>query len=169
MSDMTDSTLHDPLGQRDFGSNGVSESTFGQDAGAGGKNQGAGGNGSSSGAGSFREQTQNLRSQATDKLRGIADEGKQQVTNSLDGLVDAAREIANRIGDKGGPLGGYAITAADTLEHWASTVKDKSVEDLVDDGREFIRQQPGVAVGIAVAAGFVLTRLLKSSGGRYSA
>lgn len=163
MSDMADSTLHDPLGQRDFGRDGVSESTFGQDAGAGGTGSGA------SGAGSFREQTMNLRSQATDKLRSFADEGKQQVTNSLDGLVDAAREIANRIGDKGGPLGGYAVTAADTLEHWASAVKDKSVEDIIDDGREFIRQQPGVAVGIAVAAGFVLTRLLKVSSGRYSA
>jgi len=159
MSDMTDNTLHDPLGQTDFGRNGVSESTFGQDAGAGG----------SGAAGSFREQTMNLRSQATDKLRSFADEGKQQVTNSLDGLVDAAREIAGKIGDKGGPLAGYATTAADTLEQWASTVKDKSVEDLFDDGREFIRQQPGVAVGIAVAAGFVLTRLLKASGGRYAA
>ncbi|QXQ07969.1 hypothetical protein KX816_08265 [Sphingosinicellaceae bacterium] len=164
MSDMADSTLHDPLGQRDFGRDGVSESSFGQDPGAGGT-----GSRYSSGASSFREQTMNLRSQATDKLRSVADEGKQQVTNSLDGLVDAAREIAHRIGDKGGPLGAYAITAADTLEHWASTVKDKSVEDLMDDGREFIRQQPGMAVGIAVAAGFVLTRLLKVSGGRYSA
>ena len=168
MSDMADSTLHDPLGQRDFGRDGVSESTFGQDAGAGGAGGSWSGSASSVG-GSFREQTMNLRSQATDKLRGIADEGKQQVTNSLDGLVDAAREIANRIGDKGGPLGGYAITAAETLEHWASAVKDKSVEDIIDDGREFIRQQPGMAVGIAVAAGFVLTRLLKVSGGRYSA
>ena len=163
MSDMSDSTLHDPLGQADFGRDGVSESTFGQDAGAGGF-----GSGASGAAGSFREQTMNLRSQATDKLRSFADEGKQQVTNSLDGLVDAAREIAGKIGDKGGPLAGYAHTAADTLEHWASAVKDKSVEDLVDDGREFIRQQPGVAVGIAVAAGFVLTRLLKASGGRYA-
>ena len=168
MSDMADSTLHDPLGQRDFGRNGVSESSFGQDPGAEGTDSRYSSGGSGAG-GSFREQTMNLRSQATDKLRSVADEGKQQITNSLDGLVDAAREIANRIGDKGGPLGGYAITAADTLEHWASTVKDKSVEDLLDDGREFIRQQPGVAVGIAVAAGFVLTRLLKASGGRYSA
>ncbi len=36
MSDMADSTLHDPLGQRDFGRDGVSESSFGQDPGAGG-------------------------------------------------------------------------------------------------------------------------------------
>ena len=158
MSDMTDATVQDPLGSTDFGG-GVSESPFGQDAGASG----------SQSSGASRGPTQNLRDQATEKLRSFADEGKQQVTNSLDGLVAAAREIADKIGDKGGPLGGYATTAADTLQDWAEQVKTKSVEDLVEDGREFARRSPAVAIGIAVAAGFAISRVLKSGGGgRYA-
>ncbi len=147
MSDISDAMATPQAGTHDFG----------DDAGV----TGAGG-------GRFRGQTATLRDQATEKLRSFADEGKLQVTNSLDGLIDVARELANKIGEHGGPLGGYASSAADTLEDWASTIKDKSVEDLIDDGREFARRSPAVAVGIAVAAGFVLSRLLKSGDGRYA-
>lgn len=161
MSDINSGFADTPANNRDFGA-GISESSFGQDPGADGSR-------ASGGAGSFRGQTANLRDQAAEKLRSFADEGKQQVTNSLDGLVEAARELANKVGDKGGPLGGYAHSAADTLEGWAGVVKDKSVEDLIDDARDFARQSPGVAVGIAVAAGFALSRFLKASGGgRYA-
>jgi hypothetical protein len=119
------------------------------------------------GGDTLREKSADLRGAAADKLRGFADTGKQQVANSLDGLVTAAREIAARMQDGSyGPIGGYATTAADTLEGWVRTVRDKSVDELVDDGRELVRTSPAIAVGAAVAAGFVLSRFLKASGGR---
>ena len=137
-------------GQRDFG-DGISESVFGQDPGADGR--------------TLRGQASSLRDQASDKLRSFADMGKDQVTASLDGLIDAARDIAGKIGGQGGPLGGYAHTAVDTLEGWAAVVKDKSIEDLIDDGRDFARRSPAAAVGIAVLTGFALSRFLKASSG----
>lgn len=115
----------------------------------------------------IRDKTSDLRTQATDKLRGFADTGKEQVANSLDGLVTAAREIADKLQDgQFGPIGGYATTAADTLEGWVHSVRDKSVDELVDDGRELVRTQPAIAIGAAVAVGFALSRFLKASGGR---
>ena len=147
MSEMPAATTNDAAGHRDFG-DGVAESVFGQDTGAGG--------------GSMRGSASSLRDQATEKLRSFADNGKAQVTDVIDGVVDAAREIATRFGDKAGPFGDYAHTAVDTLEGWASTVKDKSIEDLIDDGRAFARRSPAAAVGIAVLAGFALSRFLKA-------
>jgi len=135
MSDVSGASLHDPAGTGDFG---------GGDAGR-----------------SFRDTTHDLRHQAVDKLRSFADEGKAQVTGSLDGLIDIARELAGKVG--GGPLEGYANTAADAVERWAETIKGKSVEDLVNDGREFARAQPAIAISIAVAAGFAISRFLKAS------
>jgi ElaB/YqjD/DUF883 family membrane-anchored ribosome-binding protein len=122
----------------------------------------------SKGTDTVREKATDLRTQATDKLRSFADEGKNQVSNSLDGLVTAAREIADKLqGGAYGPLAGYATTAADRLEDWTRTVRDKSVEELIDEGRELVRRAPTAAIGVAVAAGFVLSRFAKASGGRY--
>lgn len=151
MNEMSDTMMTKPSSQPDFG-DGVSESVFGQDSGAGGA--------------TLRNQASSLRDQASDKLRSFADLGKDQVTNTLDGLVDAAREIADKFSDKAGPFGSFAHQAVDTLEGWAGTVKDKSIEDLIDDGRDFVRRSPVAAVAISVAAGFALSRFLKVSSGQ---
>ena len=144
----------------DFGSAGVSESAFGQDAGAGGK----------TGGDSIGAKATSLRDKAAQKLRGLADDGKGQVTATLDGLITVVREISDKLQDGSfGPVGGYAKDAADTLQGWTDGIKNRSVEDLIDDGRELVRKTPAVAVGVAVAAGFVLSRVLKAGGGRYSA
>ncbi len=111
----------------------------------------------------FDDPAGTLRDQATDRLRGFADTGKTQVTQTLDGVVHAAREIAERLQDGAfGPVGGIATQAADALEGWANSVKDKSVEDLLADGQALIRRSPGVAVGVAVAVGFAVSRIFKA-------
>jgi len=155
-----DSTFNQSLGSSDFGADGVNESRFGQAQGA-----------ASQAGHTIREKAGGIREQATEKLRSFADEGKGQVAATLDGLVQAAREIADKLQDGSfGPIGGYATTAADTLQDWTDSIKNRSVEDLFDDGREFVRKSPAVAVGVAVTAGFVLSRVLKAGNtSRYSA
>ena len=147
---MATNTMYDaPIDAPDF-TDGARESAFGM-----------------GGGDTLRDKSAGLRDQATAKLRGFADDGKHQVANSLDGLVTAAREIADKLQDgQFGPIGGYATTAADTLEGWVQSVRDKSIEDLLDDGRDLVRTSPAVAIGASVAVGFVLSRFLKASGGR---
>ena len=150
---MATSTMYDtPIDAPDFDApdfdDGARETSFGMDR----------------GGDTLRNKSADLRGQATAKLRGFADNGKEQVANSLDGLVTAAREIADKLQDgQFGPIGGYATATADTLEGWVQAVRDKSIEELLDDSRELVRTQPAIAVGVAVAAGFVLSRFLKAS------
>ena len=40
--------------------------------------------------------------------------------------------------------------------------RDKTVDDLIDDTRDFVRKSPGIAIGIAAVAGFMLVRLIKT-------
>jgi ElaB/YqjD/DUF883 family membrane-anchored ribosome-binding protein len=56
------------------------------------------------------------------------------------------------VGDYAGSINGIA----DALEQ-------KSVEELVEDGRELVRSQPAVAVGVAIAIGFLAGRMLKAA------
>ena len=106
-----------------------------------------------------------LRDTAANRLRDVADDGKSHVVSTIAGLVQAAREFAERLdGGAGGPVASYAHQAADALGDWQQTIETKSVEDLMAEGRELVRRSPGVALGVAVATGFVLARLVKATG-----
>lgn len=112
------------------------------------------------------EQAQRLRASAGSKALGIADEGKAQVTQTLDGIVEAAREIASKLESSGAaPIARYAHQAADAVAGWSSAIDRKSVEDVLEDTRTLVRTSPAIAVGISLAAGFVLSRFLKATAG----
>lgn len=114
--------------------------------------------------GKFGEQAQKVRADAGAKVRGFADEGKMQVKQTLEGIVETVRDIATKLEGNGvGPLAKYAHQAADTVSGWAGMVDNKSVDDLLVDARTLVRKSPAVAVGIAVAAGFAVSRFLKAT------
>lgn len=108
------------------------------------------------------ERSEGLRFAVKDRFASVADEGKDHLLKTFDGLIQAAHEFADRLEQgAGGPVAGYARKAADQLDAWKGHLSDKSVEELVDDGREFVRRQPTIALGSAIAAGFALSRLRK--------
>lgn len=118
----------------------------------------------SSGPRTFRDTGESLRSHAADTVRSAADEGKAQIAATLDGLVMAVREFADRLGpDDSSPVARYTRQAADTLGDWTAAVNDKSVDELLDESREVVRKSPALALGVAVAAGFALSRFLKAT------
>ncbi len=110
-----------------------------------------------------RDQIQSLKGQATDKARQFADDGKGRATTMLDDLGavigDAARAIDERLGSE---YSGYAHRAAGAVTGFAGTLRDRDVEDLLDDTRAAIRRSPGIAIGVAALVGFGLVRVLKT-------
>ena len=107
------------------------------------------------------------RGVASSTVRSFADEGKTQVTATLDGLVTTVRDLAAKLeGSGAAPFARYVHQAADTVAGWSASVRDKSVDDLMDDTRTLVRTSPAIAVGASIAAGFVLSRLVKAASGR---
>ena len=119
-----------------------------------------------------RDQVTSLRGQATDRLRGFADDGKGRATGLLDDFSEVINDAARSIDDKfGEDYGQYAHQAAEAVSSFAGRLREKSVDDLVDDTREVVKASPAVAIGIAAVAGFALMRILRTgmdelSGGR---
>ena len=113
-----------------------------------------------------RDQVSTLRGQAGDRLRNFADDGKGRATGLLDDfsevINDAARSVDQRFGED---YGDYAHRAADAVASLSGRLRDKTIDDLVDDTREFVRKSPGIAIGIAAVAGFALMRLVKTGVG----
>lgn len=110
-----------------------------------------------------KDEAGKLTGQAGEKLRALADDGKARATGALDELAKTIEDTAATIDEKVGPqFGGYARSASGAVTNFADTLRDKEIDDLLDDARDFVRKSPGVAIGAAAAVGFVLARLVQS-------
>ena len=111
------------------------------------------------------EQGEALRGQAQAKAREYAEQGKTKATDTLDGISRFINETAESLDEQlGADLGEYVHRAADAVSEFTQSLKQKDVDELLDDAREIVRRNPALAVGAAAAAGFVLVRLLKAAG-----
>jgi ElaB/YqjD/DUF883 family membrane-anchored ribosome-binding protein len=101
--------------------------------------------------------------QATDKIRTLADTGKERAVGGLDQLSQMINDAAAQVDDKlGAQYGEYARSAAGAVSNFSEQIKGKQVDELLDDARVFVRKSPGVAVGVAAALGFAVARLVQS-------
>lgn len=98
------------------------------------------------------------------KAGDLAVEGKAKASEALAALSRMVSDNAAKIDESfGAQYGDYARSAAQSLQASADKIDQKSLEELGEDARTFVREKPGASVGIAVVAGLVLARLF---GGR---
>lgn len=109
------------------------------------------------------DKTAEFRGQAGDKVRQFAEDGKARATGALDDLAKMLADAADQVDEKlGGQFGQYARSTADHVQGFSSSLNEKSIEDIAEMGREFVRKSPAAAIGIATALGFVVARLAAS-------
>ena len=126
-------------------------------------------------AGAYREQAKtrgtdlvteakNYGVEAKSKAGDLAIEGKTRVSDGLSSLGkvvgDTATEIDDRFGEQ---YGDYARKASRSLQEASAKLDSKSVDEIGEDAREFVRKSPGTAIGIAAVFGFLIARMF---GGR---
>lgn len=103
--------------------------------------------------------------QPSSPVHGLVDESKAQLTSALSGVAESVRDLAHKLDGTGAaPLARYVHGAADAVSEWSSAVERKSAGELLDDTRTLVRTSPAVAIGVALAAGFAVSRLFR--GGR---
>lgn len=102
--------------------------------------------------------------QAKTKANELAVEGKTRASEALSGLGKLVSDNAGTIDEKlGAKYGDYARTASRKMQETAAKIDSKDVEELGEDAREFVRKSPGLAVGMAAVAGFIIARMFRSS------
>ncbi|MCP3733795.1 hypothetical protein M9979_02730 [Sphingomonas sp. RP10(2022)] len=101
--------------------------------------------------------------QATDKIRTLADTGKERAVGGLDQLSQLITDAAGQVDDKlGAQYGEYARSAAGAVSNFSEQLKGKDVDQLIGEARDFVRKSPGVAIGVAAALGFAVARIVQS-------
>ncbi|MEP6394367.1 MAG: hypothetical protein ABJ045_12830, partial [Alteripontixanthobacter sp.] len=92
----------------------------------------------------------------------LAVEGKGKASDALASLGKMVADNAEMLDEKfGAQYGDYARSASRSLHENAAKLDNKSVDELGEDAREFVRKSPGLAVGIAAVGGYMIARLLR--------
>lgn len=102
--------------------------------------------------------------QAKEKAASLAEDGKAKTVEALGGLSKIVADNASAIDEKlGAKYGDYARSAARSIGDAATKLEAKDLNELGDDARELVRKSPGLAIGMAAVAGFMLARMFKGS------
>lgn len=102
-----------------------------------------------------------LQQQATDKVRMFAEDGKERAGGALDQLAQMLIDAATQVDEKlGAQYGDHARNAAQSVQGFATAVRDKDIDELAADVRGYISKSPAAAVGVTAALGFALARMV---------
>jgi len=112
-----------------------------------------------------KEQAGAVFNDAKEMARGKLAEQQQTAASSLGSFAQALRKSAQEMQGDGQQAGiaRIAQTAADGLERFSGTLRNKDLDSMLRDAESLARRQPVLFFGAAVAAGFLAVRFLKSS------
>lgn len=126
-------------------------------------------------AGEYREQAMNKSDDLVGEARAYGEKAKVRAgelavdakSATSDGIAsigkviaETAPQIDERLGEQ---YGDYARQASRTLAETSAKLDAKSVDEISEDAREFVRKSPGTALGIAAVAGFIIARIFRGS------
>lgn len=113
-------------------------------------------------AGAYREQAKVKGDEAKLRATELCNEGKARASEAIFSLGKIVEDNAQNLDAKlGTKYGDYARTAGKTIQDTGTKIGEKELNELGEDAKEFVRQSPGVAIGIAAATGFLLARLFR--------
>jgi hypothetical protein len=114
-------------------------------------------------AGDMKSAAREAAGHVVDETREFAEEQKAAGADNMARLGEAVHGAADQLGRELPQAAGFIHSAADTLQSAASSMRERSIEDLVAGFRDFSRRQPAAAFAGSLLAGFALARFLKSS------
>lgn len=118
------------------------------------------------------ETAQQAQARAKDALTDLSSQATGSVKDLLNHQVNAGAEFASSIAHSIGcaaddlsrnapQFAELARGAAHKMDSFAAQVREKSIDDLFQEGSDFARRQPAIVFGAAAVVGFALFRMLK--------
>ncbi len=100
---------------------------------------------------------------ARERLMAIVEDARDSLVSQVRGLKGLADLVTDNLPAGAAPVGKLVGDAAGSIDAIADALAEKSVDELVEDGRALVRAQPVAAVGVAIAIGFLAGRFLKAA------
>jgi hypothetical protein len=110
-----------------------------------------------------RAQISNVTRRTLSDLRTQGEGQTEQAAHGLRGLAKQADALAEGRPDEAGTLGGIAQAFSQQASSFAERLESRGVQGLIDDTSRYVRQHPWAFLGMALGAGFLAGRLVRTS------
>lgn len=105
-----------------------------------------------------------LKNKAQDQAEDKLAEGKAKASSALEDVAGALHETGDALRDRDrDSFARYADAAADQVEQFTRSIRDRNVGEILDEAHRFARRDPGLFIGGAFLLGIFGTRFLKAS------
>jgi ElaB/YqjD/DUF883 family membrane-anchored ribosome-binding protein len=112
----------------------------------------------------WTSQAKDRSGDAIDRIKALAVDGKTRASGALQSVGKLVQDNAAIVDDKVGPAyGDHVRTAGSSLQDLAQRLDAKDIDELASEVKTFVQERPALAVGIAAASGFLLSRLFAGS------
>ena len=112
-----------------------------------------------------KDQASAVWSDTKNSARSMIGDQQKAAAGGLGQFAGALRKAAREMGDGGqqAPMSRMIESAADGLERFSGSLREKDLDGLVRDAESFARRQPMLFFGAAIAAGFLAVRFMKAT------
>jgi len=102
--------------------------------------------------------------QARESATSSLDQSRNRAADSIDSIASAVRGTGDRLrSDNQTTAANLTSSLADQVERLSSYLRTRDLTSVREDLERFARQQPSVAIGVALAVGMLGARFIKSS------
>jgi len=113
-------------------------------------------------ASTAKGEIQRLMDQASTEVRNVGRERGEQLAGRLDTLVQQMRALREGRVEEAGDLRSWMSQAEQRMQHYASTLRDRGPDGVLEDVRRFARRRPGAFLLAAGATGFAVGRAVRA-------
>ena len=115
------------------------------------------------------EEAKTSMRQARDSATSSLNQSRNRAADSIGSIANAVRSTGERLrSDNQTGVADLTDSLANQVERLSSYLRSRDLQGARDDLERFARQQPAVAIGVALAIGVLGARFIKSSrGGGY--
>jgi hypothetical protein len=111
-----------------------------------------------------QEKAGQLVDQAKGQVKTQLSEQKERAAGTLGSVAEALRQTGQTLEQQNqAPVGQMASSAADWIEQFSGSLRERDIEQMLGDMEGFARRNPTIFIGSAFAIGFLAARFLKSS------
>ena len=113
-------------------------------------------------AGSVKSTLSGVASDASRVFHDAVEEQKNSGAGAIADLARSARETADGFQQQAPQIAEAVKTAAGKVERVSNSIKNKSVDEMIESMSAFAHRQPIAFLGCGIVAGLVLSRLLSA-------
>lgn len=117
----------------------------------------------SPGARDFRDIGEKTLHESKSRAKSMFSERKDYVADNAGSISRALHEASKNLRDEHhDDSARFVDRAADEVERLSRRFRDEDADRLISDAEDYVRGNPGLSIGGALAAGFLLARFVKS-------